>query len=175
MDVRFVPLDLARVDALRYEAVALPFFEDERPLRGAAGLCDWRLYGRLSRLLLRGRVTGALGEVTLVPARPRLPFDKLLLFGSGPRETFDAAVFASVSARIYDVVEGLRLRNLVLSLPGRNHDRVAPGDAIRWFLEASSSKPKVEELIVLDDADAHKVMQPVVDAERRRARAARDV
>lgn len=175
MDVRFVPLDLARVDALRYEAVALPFFEDERPLRGAAGLCDWRLCGRLSRLLLRGRVTGALGEVTLVPARPRLPFDKLLLFGSGPRETFDAAVFAAVSARIYDVVEGLRLRNLVLSLPGRNHDRVAPGDAIRWFLEASSSKPKVEELIVLDDADAHKVMQPVVDAERRRARAARDV
>ncbi len=174
MDVRFVPLDLARVDALRYEAVALPFFEDERPLRGAAGLCDWRLCGRLSRLLLGGRVTGALGEVTLVPARPRLPFDKLLLFGSGPRETFDATVFAAVTARIYDVVEGLRLRNLALSLPGRNHDRVTPGEAIRWFLEASS-RSKIEELIVLDDADAHKVMQPVVDAERRRARAARDV
>lgn len=175
MDVRFVPLDLARVDALRYEAVALPFFEDERPLRGAAGLCDWRLCGRLSRLLLGGRVTGSLGEVTLVPARPRLPFDKLLLLGCGARESFDSAAFASVTARICDVIEGLRLRNLVLSLPGRNHDRVSPADAIRWFLEGSVGRSRVEELIVLDDADAHKVMQPLVDAERRRARAARDV
>jgi Cytosol aminopeptidase family, N-terminal domain len=175
VDVRFVPLDLARVDALRYEAVALPFFQDERPLRGAAGLCDWRLCGRLSRLLHGGRVTGALGEVTLVPTRPRLPFDKLLLFGSGARETFDAAAFATVAARIYDVVEGLRLRNLVLSLPGRNHDRVTPSEAIRWFLEASTNQSRLEELIVLDDADAHKVMQPLVDAERRRARAAREV
>jgi hypothetical protein len=175
VDVRFVPLDLARVDALRYEAVALPFFEDERPLRGAAGLCDWRLCGRLSRLLLGGRVTGSLGEVTLVPARPRLPFDKLLLFGSGARGAFDAAAFAAVAARIYDVVEGLRLRNLVLSLPGRNHDRVSPGEAIRWFLEASAGQSRLEELIVLDDVEAHRVMQPLVDAERRRARAAREV
>ncbi len=175
MDVRFVPLDLARVDALRYEAAALPFFEDERPLRGAAGLCDWRLCGRLSRLLLSARVTGALGEVTLVPARARLPFDKLLLFGSGPRERFDQARFNAVTARIFDVVEGLRLRNLVLALPGRNHDRVSPGDAIRWFLEAAAGQERVEELIVLDDLDAHKVMQPVVEAERRRARAARGV
>lgn len=175
MDVRFVPLDLARVDGLRYEAVALPFFEDERPLRGAAGLCDWRLCGRLSRLLLGGRISGALGEVTLVPVRPRLPFDKLLLFGSGPRERFDVARFNAVTARIFEVVEGLRLRNLVLSLPGRNHNRVSPGDAIRWFLEAAGSNDRVEELIVLDDLEAQRVMQPVVDAERRRARVARDV
>ena len=73
MDVRFVLTELARIDALRYEAVALPFFEDERPLRGAAGLCDWRLCGRLSAILRGGRVTGALGELTLLPARPRLP------------------------------------------------------------------------------------------------------
>ena len=36
------------------ETLVLPFFADERPLRGAAGLCDWRLCGRLSRLLAVG-------------------------------------------------------------------------------------------------------------------------
>lgn len=175
MDVRFVPLDLARVGALRYEAVALPFFEDERPLRGAAGLCDWRLCGRLSRLLLAGRVTGALGEVTLLPARPALPFDKMLLFGAGGSGGFDAARFAAVSSRLFEVVEGLRLRNLVLSLPGRSTGSASPGDAIRWFLEAAAGREGVEEVIVLDDLDAQKVMLPVVEAERRRARAAREV
>lgn len=175
MDVRFVPLDLSRIDGLRYEAVVLPFFEDERPLRGAAGLCDWRLCGRLSRLLQSGRVTGSLGEVTLVPPRPRLPFDKLLLVGCGAREPFDASRFQQVTARVFDVAEGLRLRNLVLALPGRNHNRVLPGDAIRWFLDVSSERTRLEELIVLDEAEAHKTMQPIVEAERRRARAARDV
>ncbi len=173
MDVRFVPLDLARIDALRDEAVALPFFEDERPLRGAAGLCDWRLCGRLSRVLRSGRVTGALGEVTLVPVRPRLPFDKMLLVGAGASEGFDAARSRAVMARVFEVAAGLRLRNLVLSLPGRATGAAAPGEAMRWFLEGVG-EAGIEEVTVLDDAEAQRLMSPLVEAERRRARAARD-
>jgi hypothetical protein len=172
VDVRFVLNELARIDALRYEAVALPFFEDERPLRGAAGLCDWRLCGRLSAVLRSGRVTGALGEMTLLPARPRLPFDKMLLVGSGPLEGFGEERFRTVVGAVFDVVRGLRLRNLALSLPGRGAGRVAPGDAMRWFLDEGSGSI-LEEAVVLDDAEAVKVMLPVVDGERRRIRAAR--
>ena len=174
MDVRFVPLDLARVDALRYEAVALPFFEDERPLRGAAGLCDWRLCGRLSKLLMGGRVTGAAGEVTLIPARPRLPFDKMLLVGCGPSAGFGEGRYSEALARLFEVVEGLRLRNLVLALPGRSLACVAPGDAVRWFLDAAAGVQGVEEAVVLDEPEAQKLMLPIVEAERRRTRAARD-
>ena len=61
----------------------LPFFVDERPLRGAAGLCDWRLCGRLSRLLQSARVAGKWGETTLYPPGKRLPFARLVLFGLG--------------------------------------------------------------------------------------------
>jgi hypothetical protein len=173
VDVRFVLTELARIDALRYEAVALPFCADERPLRGAAGLCDWRLCGRLSAVLGDGRVTGALGEVTLLPARPRLPFDKMLLVGCGPRAGFDAARFRAVTAAVFEAARGLRLRNLALALPGRGAGEVAPGDAMRWFLEAAGGSV-LEEAVVLDDAEAVKVMQPIVDSERRRARAARE-
>jgi hypothetical protein len=173
VDVRFVLTDLARIDALRYEAVALPFFEDERPLRGAAGLCDWRLCGRLSAILAGPRVTGALGEVTLLPARPRLPFDKMLLVGSGPREGFDEARFRAVTAAVFETARGLRLRNLALALPGRGAGRVAPGEAMRWFLDAAAGGG-LEEAVVLDDAEAVRVMQPIVESERRRARAARE-
>src|SRR5438874_9265009 len=67
--VSFLASDLAKWDQLEGapEALVLPFFSDERPLRGAAGLCDWRLCGRLSRLLASGRVQGQWGETTLYP------------------------------------------------------------------------------------------------------------
>jgi hypothetical protein len=175
VDVRFVPSELSRIEALRYEAVALPFFEDERPLRGVAGLCDWRLCGRLSQLLDGGRVRGTLGEVTLLPTRPRLPFDKMLLVGCGTVDAFDEFRFGAVMTRMYEVAEGLRLRNLVLSLPGRSKARVSPGDAIRWFLDGTAQTTALDEVVVLDEPEAQKVMTPVVDAERRRARAAREV
>ncbi len=175
MEVRFVPLELARIDGLRYEAVVLPFFEDERPLRGAAGLCDWRLCGRLSRLLQRRRLTGALGEVTLVPVRPRLAFDKMLLFGAGPSEAFDGAAFDALVARMLSSLEKLHLRTFVLALPGRATGKIPPGDAIRWFLSAVGAREDFDEVVVLDDHDAQKAMAPVVEAERRRARVSRDV
>jgi len=174
MDVRFVPLDLWRIDALRCEAIVLPFFSDERPLRGAPGLCDWRLCGRLSALLQRERVTGAFGEVTLVPGRPRLPFDKLLLFGAGASTDFDAVRFDLLTARILVTLDGLLLKNLALALPGRSTGRVSPADAIRWFLSAEIDRHDLDEVIILDELDAQKQMAPVVETERHRMRTARE-
>ncbi len=174
MDVRFVPLELPRIDALRAEVAVLPFFADERPLRGAAGLCDWRLCGRLSRVLQRGRVTGGLGEVTLVPGRPRLPFDKLLLVGCGPAPAFDEAAHAAVVARVTRTLEGLRLRSFALSLPGRGAGRLGPGEAVRWFLRALEADDPFDEVMILDEAEAHRAMLPVVEAERQRLQRARE-
>ena len=39
------------------------------------------------------RAVGALGECTLCPAGPRLPFERLLLVGMGLRERFDDSAF----------------------------------------------------------------------------------
>jgi hypothetical protein len=175
MDVRFVALDMVRIDVLRYEAVVLPFFEDERPLRGAPGLFDWRLCGRLSELLLSGRVTGKRDEVTLIPSRPLLPFDKLLLVGCGMREHFERDVFVSVIERVFSVADGIRLRNLVLALPGRGVGVASPTDAIRWFLDTASAREIMDEVILLDDLEAQKLMLPIVEAERRRTRTAREM
>jgi hypothetical protein len=175
MEVRFVPLDLSRIDALRFEAVALSCFLDERPLRGAAGLCDWRLCGRISRLLARGYITGARDEVTLLPVRARLPFDKLVLFGLGPRNGFSQHAYETSVARMLDVLEKLRLRTFVIALPGRGTGDVAPGDAVRWFLRAASERTDFDEVVILDEPEAQRAMAPVVEAERRRVRAAREL
>ena len=83
MDLSFHPLTLDAVDAAAAESLCLFIASDERPLTGLAGLADWRLSGKLSRLLRAGLLTGEAGEAVLTPAT-RLGFKKLFLFGVGP-------------------------------------------------------------------------------------------
>ena len=99
--VGFLGAELSRWDSLLRDAgprpsvLGLPFFEDERPLRGAAGLCDWRLGGRLSALLGatgEARLVGTFGERLLMPTGPRLPWQRLMLFGLGNSLAFDETI-----------------------------------------------------------------------------------
>ena len=87
MDLSFYPLTLEALDEAHAqanaEALCLFVGEDERPLVGLAGLCDWRLSGGLSRMLRKGLIKGEEGEAVLTPGS-RLGFRKLFLFGMGP-------------------------------------------------------------------------------------------
>lgn len=171
MEIRFVVPDLRALDALRGDAIVVSLFEDERPLRGATGLLDWRLCGRLSRLLLRGRVRGSRGERVLVPGRPRLPVDKLFLFGLGLRTSFDEGVFRDAIRDIIETLDGVGARTVLLALPGRSIELVPPDRALELFLEVASSGPSPPELVVIETADAQRAMLPVLERARRRARA----
>src|SRR5687768_12827014 len=135
MDVAFVAPDLRRFDELKSEAIALAFFEDERPLRGALGLLDWRMCGAISRLIVRGRARGALGETVLIPIRPRLPVDKLFLFGAGLSSELDDARFRGLCERMLGVLDRARVRACVLGLPGRSSGRIEPDRAMELFLD----------------------------------------
>lgn len=171
MEVRFVPPDLRRLDELGSEALALCFFEDERPLPREVGLVDWRLCGAISKMLLRGRATGASGETVLVPAQPRLPFEKLFLFGMGPVDRFDDAVVDGVVERMLTTFDRALVRTSVVSLPGRCSERVAPEHAMKIFLGRASMHPEQDSAVVIEPPDAQRAMMPVVERERRRERA----
>ena len=86
------------------DAVVCAVALDERPLRGLAGLADWRLCGLLSKQLLEQRYGGRLGEDMLVASRPRLPFDKLFLLGLGRIADLDAALARQVIGRAATVL-----------------------------------------------------------------------
>lgn len=171
MDVHFVSADLRRLDALRREAISIPFFEDERPLSGALGLVDWRLLGFVSRLILRGRISGRAGERVLVPARPRLSFEKLFLFGLGPRARFDEAVVRDGTSRMLETLTRAHVRASVLVLPGRSLGLVGAVRAMELFLEVAAAHPEHDDVTLVEESDAQRAMEPVVERERRRARA----
>lgn len=171
MDVHFVAPELRRLDELKIEALVMPFFSDERPLRGPLGSVDWRLCGRVSRLIERGIVTGKKGETVLVPARPRLPFEKLFLYGLGPRADFDYIANDTALNAMLGTLSRARVRASVLVLPGRAVGLVSPTDAMEAFLRIAENHAELDAVTLVEDVEAQKAMLPIVERERRRARA----
>src|SRR5215510_10836977 len=114
LDLRFVARDLRRLDEMSAEVALCGIYRDERPLSGLAGLLDWRLAGRLSRLAKQGFLLGEVGELLAVPVRPRLPFDKILVAGLGPRGAFGDSTFRKVLERTIGALAGLHVKKAIL-------------------------------------------------------------
>ncbi len=125
MKASFVVPELAKWDVLTEapELLVAPFFSDERPLKGVAGLADWRLCGRLSRLFSIQRVTGEFGETTLLPAS-RVGFAKLVLLGLGIAQEFNEERFCSAMRLIERVAAELGSQRIALALPGRGTGQI---------------------------------------------------
>jgi hypothetical protein len=170
MELRFVPPELRRLDDVGTEVVACGFFSDERPPRGTAGLIDWRLAGRLSRLLMRGLIAGSVGEVVMVPVRPKLPFDKALLFGLGERAKFDEVVYRVVVAKLLETMVGLSARSAVVELPGRHVGALAAEHAADILLEAAAGRPEHDVWTLVEPTEDQRRVTAHMIEERRRVR-----
>lgn len=171
MYVHFALPDLAHLDALRCEALALPFFADERPLSGICGLVDWRLCGLISRGIAAGNIGGHVDETTMVATRQRLPVDRLLLFGLGARADFDAeALRARLDAMLQTVADS-QARSVAMVLPGRNTGAIGAATAMEAFVAATEAGGAHDEVVLLEGHDAQREMEPVIERQRRRRRA----
>ncbi len=101
----------------RADVAILPWFEDERPFQGILGLFDWRRDGSLSALARSGFARGLAGESILLPARPGLPVERLVLLGCGPRVSFDVEVALALGTRAAEIGLGLRPASVVVGMP----------------------------------------------------------
>ena len=170
MELRFVTPDLRRLDEVASEVLACGVFADERPHRGAAGLVDWRLSGTVSRLIGDGFVTGHRGEVVMLPLRPKLPFDKALLFWLGPRESFTDVVFRDIAAHMLRAVEGLCARTAVVELPGRHRAAIDAERATDILLELAGGRPEHDVWTLIEPIEDQKRITARMSEQRRRDR-----
>jgi hypothetical protein len=167
VDIRFLAPEARRLDDAPVELAACTLWSDERPARGFAGLLDWRLGGRLSALLQSGFVTGDAGEALLVPGKPHLPFEKVLVLGLGPRAAFDEAAFREAVTRIARTLEGLRVRRAVVELPGRGVGAIDPERAITLALECLGPAPEHDAWWLVEEAPAQKLVEQRVRTSQR--------
>lgn len=113
----------APVERLRVDLGVVPVFSDERPLLGLAGLIDWRGSGCLSTIVRSGFCSSALREQVLLPCDRRLPVDRLVLVGLGPREHYDEARARALAEQSVRVALGLGSPTVLIALPAHGMDR----------------------------------------------------
>jgi hypothetical protein len=170
MDLRFTTPHLRKLDLAGTEVLVATLASDERPPQGVAGLADWRLAGRISRIIESGFATGEVGEVLLVPGKPKLPFDKIVLFGVGARAAFNERVFRSVVERMLATLEGLRARTAVVELPGRHFGAIAPERAADVLLESVGGRQEHDVWTLVEPLEAQRSITQHMIQERRRVR-----
>ena len=135
MALSVLPLDLARWDETARDCLVLPVFKDDRPLRGAAGLADWRLCGRLSRLVSTQRATSEHGETMLLPPGRRLRFKRVMWFGLGDAKGYTDDRFRQDLAWILGVVSRAGVNDWAVQLPGRASGLIGARRAVEIILE----------------------------------------
>lgn len=117
---------------------------DERPLQASNSWLDWRLYGALNDLLVRGLFRGELGEKCLLPTYGKFKFDRLILLGGGNLSDQDALPtfehgqirWNQISDHIEKTIRSLKVRKIGLSLP--RFDLQDDERAVLQQLQASS-------------------------------------
>jgi len=169
--LRFIQPTLRQLDTLGGELLACGFFEDERPMHGMAGLVDWRMAARVSRHIEAGAVTGAAGEVVMMPGRPRLPFEKLVLFGLGTRALFDEQRLSEVLARMLSTFSMLKVRMAVVERPGRHTGQVDAVRAVDLLMEACLAHEDQDVWTLVEVVHDQKRIAQHLAEERRRKRA----
>ena len=165
----FVAASMESLDELQTELMVLPFFADERPLTGAAGLLDWRLCGALSRKLMAGYLSGNFGEKGMLASPPKLKADALLLVGMGSSAEFDARVAKNACALISDTLCQASISTAALVLPGRSLDLVPALDAMQLWLATAQGDSPLEELSIIEKAEEHRALSALFDGLRRQA------
>jgi hypothetical protein len=105
------------IDVQACDVVATGFFLDERPLRGASGWIDWRLNGRLSRLIQAKRLTGEWKETILIPSEGRIVAPLILLIGLGRVKEYAPFRLRELSAHLIMTLQGIQAPTICLSFP----------------------------------------------------------
>jgi hypothetical protein len=167
MTVQFLSCDLPRWEEAGGDALILTFFRDERPLRGAAGLADWRMCGRLSRLIKLGRMRGERGETLLMPPGKRLPYRRIILFGLGSATPFGDDVFRGHVRRIRHVARRAGIKDFALQPPGRATGLVAARRALEMWIEESGAGGDEDRVAIIDSPGAQKEMADILHARQR--------
>ena len=112
-----LPGRLDTLDHLRADLLVLLPFEEDRPLQGVAGLCDWRLNGRLSRLVEQGWYRPCRGQTLLMDSAGKLPTSRILVLGMGKKAVLDPQNYRRRLGSLASVLGRLGFLSIAMELP----------------------------------------------------------
>ena len=123
------------IDLQECDVLVSGFFKDERPLKGSAGLIDWRLNGALSRLLAERKLTGDWEETTLIPSQGRIMPRMILLLGLGEVREYSSLRARELCVQLLETLKNLDALKVCLSLPYEESYNVDCGKLAEVLIE----------------------------------------
>ncbi|MEZ4273212.1 MAG: M17 family peptidase N-terminal domain-containing protein [Myxococcota bacterium] len=148
--------DLAGLDELTEQSLALFLCSDVRPLRGVAGFIDWRLCGALSHTLESGDFTGEAGEIMLLPIAGRLGPRVAFVFGLGAIREKSASDrrddLTTALTTITQVAKRAGVKKLSLVAPALPEDPEFEQDFLDLVQHVCASSNLVESVLVQSES-----------------------
>ena len=150
---------LQDIKKLATEALIVGFYEDVRPLKGAAGELDWLLCGALSSLILSKKLRGSLGDVALVTSRGKVPAEKIFLIGLGPRAGLTLTTLRSAARTAAASAVGAGVRSAAIEyFPYADMPQDGGVTALHQGLNEGAGGRSFEVLLIAPDAVAYEKM-----------------
>lgn len=139
------------IDEVPGHVTLATFFEDVRPLKGSTSLIDWRLNGRLSDLILQGRISGHFQESLIMPAQGRLSTKDIFLFGLGDSKQVDEKRLDDGFAILIDKLGLMKSPDVVISFGDLSKDFMGWRAMLRSFVGSVASKHGDFQVVAAED------------------------
>lgn len=97
-----------QLEELHVDLLITPLFSDEKPPHDLSGFIDWRLGQQLSHWMIKGHLTGELGEIMFFPLNDFPIARRLLCYGLGPRKDYTGLRFEKVLQEVFRRIDSLR-------------------------------------------------------------------
>lgn len=163
-----LPLSLQSLDRMPAHVLVLPLLRRDRPLPGAAGLADWRLNGRLSRLVQAGAFRAEEREALLTDSRGRIGAPILFLFGLGESGRLDRHKLEALLGHLAGVVARARWQSAAIEAPARRLGSVDADEALALWLSALAGRPPPEGVVLLRSSAAQEERVATLSAQDKR-------
>ena len=157
------------LDEVDSQVALILSYSDIRPLRGQAGLVDWRLNGFLSKLIVNDRFNGQLGEALLMPSQGRLGPKELMILGLGSQVQMREEDYPKLVTMILEKLLLKKNPSISLSLSDLASGMFEWRNAVRLFMSMLSGREEDYQINLIEPRDY------VEDARRRHMDFAYDV
>lgn len=152
-------------DKLETDVVVLLFFSDERPLKGASGLIDWRLNGGISRLIETRRITGDKGETTLIAPQGRIRGEKIMLIGLGSSSQIKPLDIERTAIMILEKLIKIGARKVTIAAPPKRFSTMdsekAIASLVKGMMYSGNAARHIQATLLVEDRDVETVNQIV--------------
>ncbi|EKD42190.1 MAG: hypothetical protein ACD_73C00279G0009 [uncultured bacterium] len=144
------------VDKIVSNLIVATIFSDVRPFHGTAALLDWRLNGRLSKIIMKHKFKGNFRESLLLPSEGRIKSKEILLVGLGAYDSFNESYVAAYVQYLLKTMANMKMQDFLVSFTDFIADRFEWRNSVRLLVSRLRDYPVIEKVRLCESEDCIK-------------------